>query len=90
MILKSNHSSSNFLIEIFFKTFRHFASTALLDNQAVTPVLSDNVIRTQVGHQDIKTTRTIYAKHSGLHSSTPRDQEIIEALDKALDFDKLN
>ena len=72
-----------------FKTFRHFASTALLDNQAATPVLSDNVIRTQVGHQDIKTTRTIYAKHSDLHSSTPRDQEIIEALDKALDFDKI-
>tara|TARA_R100000234_G_scaffold21422_2_gene12038 strand:+ start:1734 stop:2999 length:1266 start_codon:yes stop_codon:yes gene_type:complete len=64
-----------------FKTFRHFASTALLDNQAEQPVLSDNFIRTQIGHQNINTTRGIYGKHGDLHKNSPKDAKIAQALD---------
>ena len=70
-----------------FKTFRHFASTALLDAQAANPMLSDNFIKTQVGHRDIKTTRMIYGDHNDLDSQSNKDNAYIESLDNAL---KLN
>ena len=70
-----------------FKTFRHFASTALLDAQAANPMLSDNFIKTQVGHKDIKTTRMIYGDHNDLDHQSNRDEAYIESLDNAL---KLN
>ena len=70
-----------------FKTFRHFAATALLDAQAGNPLLSDNFIKTQIGHRDIKTTRMIYGDHNDLDSQSSKDGEIINSLDNAL---KLN
>jgi len=70
-----------------FKTFRHFASTALLDAQAANPMLSDNFIKTQVGHRDIKTTRMIYGDHNDLDHQSNKDNAYIDSLDNAL---KLN
>jgi len=70
-----------------FKTFRHYASTALLDAQAANPQLSDNFIKTQIGHRDIRTTRMIYGDHNDLDYQSNKDQEIDKALDNAL---KLN
>ena len=70
-----------------FKTFRHFASTALLDAQAANPMLSDNFIKTQIGHRDIKTTRMIYGDHNDLDYQSDKDVDYIESLDNAL---KLN
>ena len=70
-----------------FKTFRHFASTALLDAQAANPQLSDNFIKTQIGHRDIRTTRMIYGDHNDLDYQSGKDEQIINALDNAL---KLN
>jgi len=70
-----------------FKTFRHYASTALLDAQAANPQLSDNFIKSQIGHKDIKTTRMIYGDHNDLDYQSGKDQEYINALDNAL---KLN
>ena len=69
-----------------FKTFRHFASTALLDAQAANPMLSDNFIKTQVGHKDIKTTRMIYGDHNDLDYQSNRDEAYIESLDNALEL----
>ena len=69
-----------------FKTFRHFASTALLDAQVANPMLSDNFIKTQVGHKDIKTTRMIYGDHNDLDYQSNRDEAYIESLDNALEL----
>nr|BAR33746.1 Integrase (XerC) [uncultured Mediterranean phage uvMED] len=70
-----------------FKTFRHFAATALLDAQAGNPLLTDNFIKTQIGHRDIKTTRMIYGDHNDLDSQSNIDNQITNSLDKGL---KLN
>jgi integrase len=70
-----------------FKTFRHYAATALLDAQAGNPLLTDNFIKTQIGHRDIKTTRMIYGDHHDLDSQSNIDDELNNSLDNAL---KLN
>ena len=72
-----------------FKTFRHFAATALLDAQASNPRLTDNFIKTQMGHRDIKTTRMIYGDHNDLDSQSNIEDEISESLNNALNL-KLN
>lgn len=69
------------------KTFRHFAATALLDAQASNPYLTDNFIKTQIGHRDIKTTRMIYGDHNDLDSQSNIDAELNNNIDNAL---KLN
>lgn len=69
-----------------FKTFRHFASTALLDAQAANPALNDNFIKNQLGHRDIKTTRMIYGDHNDLDYQSNKDIAYIESLDNALEL----
>ena len=68
-----------------FKTFRHFVSTAVLDAQAANPQLSDNFIKSQIGHRDIKTTRMIYGDHNDLDYQSNKDNLYIQGLDNALD-----
>lgn len=72
-----------------FKSFRHTVSTAVVNQQAASPVLNDNVIKNQIGHRDIRTTRQIYGDHNDLYGRS-KDDQVIKALDQALDFDKLN
>ena len=72
-----------------FKSFRHTVSTAVVNQQAASPVLNDNVIKNQIGHRDIRTTRQIYGDHNDLYGGA-RDHQVIEALDQALEFKKLN
>ena len=72
-----------------FKSFRHSVSTALVNQQAASPVLNDNVLKNQIGHRDIRTTRQIYGDHNDLYGGA-KDQQVIEALDQALEFKKLN
>ena len=50
-------------------------------------MLSDNFIKTQIGHRDIKTTRMIYGDHNDLDYQSDKDVDYIESLDNAL---KLN
>ena len=69
-----------------FKTFRHFVSTALLDAQAANPAASDNFIKTQLGHRDIKTTRMIYGDHNDLDHQSNKDKSYVSALDNALEL----
>jgi integrase len=58
------------------KTFRHFASTALMNQQKADPViLNDNFIKDYIGHTNIKMTRH-YADHNNL------DEETVGHLDK--------
>ena len=49
-----------------FKSFRHTVSTAVVNQQTASPVLNDNVIKNQIGHRDIRTTRQIYGDHNDL------------------------
>lgn len=73
-----------------FKSFRHTVSTAVINQQAANPALNDNVIKDQIGHQDIKTTRGIYANHNDLDVSKDMDQRIIEGLDQAIPLKRIN
>ena len=61
----------------------------MVNQQAASPVLNDNVIKNQIGHRDIRTTRQIYGDHNDLYGGS-RDHQVIEALDQALEFKKLN
>ena len=69
-----------------FKTFRHFAATALLNAQASNPLLNDNFIKSQLGHRDIKTTRMIYGDHNDLDSQSNIEEQIDNSLDNALNL----
>ena len=73
-----------------FKSFRHTVSTAVINQQAANPALNDNVIKDQIGHQDIKTTRGIYGDHNDLDVSQEMDQRIIEGLDQAIPLKRIN
>ena len=67
------------------KTFRHFASTALMNHQQADPViLNDNFIKTFIGHTNIKMTKH-YADHNNLDEEAlgQSDRERT-ALDKAI------
>jgi integrase len=66
------------------KTFRHFAATALIDAQASNPMLTDNFIKSQIGHRDIKTTRMIYGDHNDLDSQSNIDTKLSDSIDNAL------
>jgi len=66
------------------RTFRHFASTSLLDNQHNFPVLTDNFVKGYIGHRDIKTTRMIYGNHSDLNTSRSHEEKQKEALKKSI------
>ena len=66
------------------KTFRHFASTSLLNAQASNPTLDDNFIKNYIGHQQIKTTREIYGDHNNLNTTNEHEQQQQDSLAKAI------
>ena len=67
------------------KTFRHFASTALLNHQQADPiVLNDNFIKGYIGHLDIKTTKTIYGDHNDLDNTSEQFDKQRSAVDNAI------
>ena len=66
------------------RIFRHFSSTSLVQAQAGNPVLDDNFIRNYQGHEDIKTTRKIYAHHLNTDVSTARIEQEAQALKAAI------
>jgi integrase len=66
------------------RTFRHFSSTSLVDAQAGNPILNDNFIRNYQGHENIETTRGIYAKHLNRDTSPERLSLEAEALAAAI------
>ena len=65
------------------KTFRHFAATSLTDAQAGNEILTDNFIKGQIRHKDIKLTKGLYGDHTGLDPSGERAAAEQEALDGA-------
>ena len=73
-----------------FKSLRHTVSTAILNEQTRSSALNDNVIKNQIGHADIKTTKTIYADHNDLDIGKEADQEIIQGIDQALRLKYIN
>ena len=76
------------------RTFRHFAATSLTDAQAGNEILTDNFIKGQIRHKDIKLTKGLYGDHSGLDPSGARAEAEQEALDGAfpnlIDMEALN
>ena len=76
------------------KTFRHFAATSLTDAQAGNEILTDNFIKGQIRHRDIRLTKGLYGDHSNLDPSGERAIAEQEALDNAfpdlIDVKKLN
>ena len=92
-IIKNKYGDSKAFVKVLWskfqgcpsKTFRHFASTALLDAQAANPALDDNFIKGFIGHQKITTTREIYGDHSNLDTSSEKDKERQQALVEAFD-----
>ena len=66
------------------KTFRHFASTSLLDAQSSNEALNDNFITNYIGHKDIKTTRGIYGDHKDLHIGAEHQAKVDKALLNAI------
>ena len=76
------------------KTFRHFAATSLTDAQAGNEILTDNFIKGQIRHKDIKLTKGLYGDHTGLDPSGERAAAEQEALDGAfpnlIDMEALN
>jgi integrase len=92
-IIKNKYGDSKAFVKVLWskfqgcpsKTFRHFASTALLDAQAANPELDDNFIKGFIGHQKITTTREIYGDHSNLDTSSEKDKARQQALVKAFD-----
>ena len=73
-----------------FKSLRHTVSTAILNEQTRSSALNDNVIKNQIGHADIKTTKNIYGDHNDLDISREADQEIIQGIDQALRLKYIN
>lgn len=76
------------------KTFRHFAATSLTDAQAGNEILTDNFIKGQIRHKDIRLTKGLYGDHTGLDPSGERAAAEQEALDGAfpnlIDMEALN
>lgn len=68
------------------KTFRHFASTALLNARRKHSDLHDNFIKRQIGHEDIRTTEKIYGDHiiDAEYSDEAINQQ--KAIDEIFDF----
>ena len=75
------------------RTFRHFSSTSLLDAQNSNPVLTDNFIKSQIRHKDIRTTRGIYGDHNDLDTTDAMHNAQTKALENAypnlIDTEKL-
>ena len=65
------------------RTFRHFSSTSLLDAQNSNPVLTDNFIKSQIRHKDIRTTRGIYGDHNDLDTTDAMHEAQLKALENA-------
>ena len=74
------------------RTFRHFSSTSLVQAQAGNPILDDNFIRNYQGHENIETTRGIYADHLNTDTSPERLEKEVKALSQAIpiSWDNLN
>ena len=70
------------------KTFRHFASTALMNYQKADPItLNDNFIKGFIGHKNLKMTRH-YADHNNLDEETlGHDDQARSAIDKAIQIE---
>lgn len=68
------------------KTFRHFASTALLNAQHKYHNLHDNFVKRQIGHESIDLTRGLYGDHiiDDIYSEEEAKQQ--QALDEVFNF----
>lgn len=68
------------------KTFRHFASTALINAQRKHHDLHDNFVKRHIGHENIELTKGLYADHiiDDIYSEEAQRQQ--QALDEVFDF----
>ena len=67
-----------------FKSFRHTVATALTNEQARSPILDDNRLKRQVGHQDVNLTKGLYGNHDRLEVDVTYDEKVRAAIDNAV------
>ena len=71
------------------KTFRHFAATVVVHEQAKNPaIFNDNFIKGYIRHKDVKLTKGRYGNHYNLDESDTLLEEQRKGLDKAFQLEK--